>query len=98
MVQLPRLCMLFPVAEWPFSSSSALVDGRLKYVPASSSFFASACGFNDATGQIQLTIPCNIFYPLGSLILSTVMIFALYHLLNHLFYFILEYHWLTVLC
>lgn len=43
MVQLPRFCMLFPVAECPFSSSSILVDGRLKYVEASSSFFASAC-------------------------------------------------------
>lgn len=42
MVQLPRFCMLFPVAECPFSSSSILVDGRLKYVEASSSFFASA--------------------------------------------------------
>lgn len=46
MVQLPRLCMLLPVAEWPFSSSSAFVDGRLRYVAASSSFFASACGVN----------------------------------------------------
>ena len=86
-VQLPRLCMLLPVAEWPFSSNSALVDGRLKYVPASSSFFASACGFEDATGQMQLTISCNIFYPLGSLILLTIMIFALYHLLNRYFFF-----------
>lgn len=42
MVQLPRFCMLFPVAECPFSSNSILVDGRLKYVEASSSFFASA--------------------------------------------------------
>lgn len=42
MVQLPRLCMLLPVAEWPFSSSSAFVDGRLRYVAASSSFLASA--------------------------------------------------------
>jgi len=43
MVQLPRFCMLFPVAECPFSSNSILVEGRLKYVEASSSFFASAC-------------------------------------------------------
>lgn len=46
MVQLPRLCMLLPVAECAFSSSSAFVEGRLRYVAASSSFFASACGFN----------------------------------------------------
>lgn len=44
MVQLPRLCMPLPVAEWPFSSSSAFVEGRLRYVATSSSFFASACG------------------------------------------------------
>lgn len=30
MVQLPRFCMLFPVAECPFSSSSIFVDGRLR--------------------------------------------------------------------
>lgn len=30
MVQLPRFCMLLPVAECPFSSSSILVDGRLR--------------------------------------------------------------------
>lgn len=45
-VQFPRLCMLLPVAECAFSSSSAFVDGRLRYVAASSSFFASAWGFN----------------------------------------------------
>lgn len=48
MVQLPRLCMLLPVTEWPFSSSSAFVEGRLKYVAASSSFLASACGADHA--------------------------------------------------
>ena len=64
MVQLPRLCMLLPVAEWPFSSSSALVEGRLRYVPASSSFFASACGFKAATGHTRLMAPGNFFYPL----------------------------------
>lgn len=42
MVQLPRFCMLFPVVECPFSSNSILVDGKLKYVDASSNFFASA--------------------------------------------------------
>lgn len=47
MVQLPRLCRPLPVAEWPFSSSSAFVEGRLRYVATSSSFFASACGSGD---------------------------------------------------
>ena len=67
MVQLPRLCMLLPVAEWPFSSSSALVEGRLRYVPASSSFFASACGFNATTGHTRLIAPRNFFYPFVTL-------------------------------
>ena len=63
MVQLPRLCMPLPVAEWPFSSSSALVEGRLRYVPASSSFFASACEFNATTGHTRLMEPGNVSLP-----------------------------------
>lgn len=56
MVQLPRFCMLFPVAECPFSSSSILVEGRLKYVEASSSFFASACSdiLNRKRNKLQI--------------------------------------------
>lgn len=71
MVQLPRLCMLLPVAEWPFSSSSAFVEGRLRYVPASSSFFASACGFHYAICRPQVTVtrPRTLFPPSLSLIL-----------------------------
>lgn len=56
MVQLPRLCRPLPVAAWPFSSSSAFVDGRLRYAAASSSFFASACGFNCATCRPRVTV------------------------------------------
>lgn len=88
MVQLPRLCMLLPVAEWAFSSNSAFVEGRLKYVAASSSFFASACGFNygHVRSESQSTIPHRcLFYPFLPLILLTIMIFALYPLLNSLF-------------
>lgn len=68
MVQLPRFCMLFPVAECPFSSSSILVDGRLKYVEASSSFFASACSGVLNTKWNKLPVK------------KTLVIFKLYYL------------------
>lgn len=85
MVQLPRLCMLLPVAEWPFSSNSAFVEGRLKYVVASSSFLASACGFGYAVYQRASQTVTSFFHDLLFILLLTI-IFVFY------FYFVMYFN------